>query len=68
MDWISFIGALSMITFAVSVGAMVVGVVIGAKRLRDTALADDDYPVQNDFGVSMDRFGYIQDARNGGGQ
>lgn len=62
MDWITAAGILAVLGF----GVAVVAVVIGGNR--DDRLTEDDFPVQNDFGVSMDRFGYVQDARNRGAE
>lgn len=58
MEWWIFAGA--------ALGPVIFGIV----RLlrRDAPLVDDDYPVQNDFGVSMSRYGYVQTSRNGGDQ
>jgi hypothetical protein len=65
MDWITFIGIASMLVFIVAGALIVIGVVIGGTRGSDR-LMEDDFPVQNDFGVSMSRFGYVQKNRNGG--
>ncbi len=33
---------------------------------EDPDIEDELDAIQNDFGMSMDRFGYVQDARNSG--
>ena len=62
MDWIFWAGAVVAGGVVTAMGFLAWILVRGG----DTRIEEDDYPVQNDFGVSMDRFGYIQDARNGG--
>lgn len=60
MDWIFWAGAAAGGFLIGALGFFVWAVV----RAGDVALEAEDWPVQNDFGASMDRFGYVQDARN----
>lgn len=62
MDWIFWAGAAAG---GAVIGALTI-LVLAVVRAGDVTIEEDDAVVQNDFGVSMDRFGYIQDARNGG--
>lgn len=61
MEWIFWVGAVAIGVVVTAIGFLAWIVVKGG----DVRVGEDDYPVQNDFGVSMDRFGYVQDARNG---
>lgn len=63
MAWILWALAAGLGMFA---ALLVIGLAIA--RRGDVELVEDDYPFQDDFGASMARFGYVQDARNWGDQ